>query len=170
MKKTAVISEDQRYRYLLSREWDATKPRMCSFMLNPSTADAFLDDPTIRRNINFAETWGYGALDVVNPFGYRSSSPAAVRSAMQQGIDVVGPQNGFYIDQAFRRCSRIMVAWGAAPWAQTQAHAVLNDPLYRALDFWAFAVTKSGAPSHPLYLKADLVPVLYQKGALVKTA
>src|SRR3546814_16904510 len=59
----------------LWRIWDDTKPQCMFIMLNPSTADADLDDPTIRRCIGFAKSWGYGGLQVCNLFAYRSTEP-----------------------------------------------------------------------------------------------
>lgn len=71
MRSHAVLSEDGVYRYRLTREWgenlDACK-RVCFVMLNPSTADASKDDPTIRKCIGFATRLGFDALEVVNLF------------------------------------------------------------------------------------------------------
>lgn len=75
----AVISPDGVYRYRLDRELPTqleTRSRtVCFVMLNPSTADADQDDPTIRRCLGFAETWGYDKLVVVNLFGYPQRRP-----------------------------------------------------------------------------------------------
>lgn len=164
MKKDALISEDGRYRYWLLREWDPTKPRMASFMLNPSEADAELDDPTIRRNIGYARAWGFGGLEVVNPFAFRSPSPRVLRNAYLRGESVVGPYNQIHIASVFHRCDRIMVGWGAQEWVQEHARSVLD--LFPTLDFYAFKLSQSGAPMHPLYLPADLQPVLYRKARI----
>ena len=58
MKKDAVLSEDRKYRYLLSRNWDDTKPTVLFIGLNPSTADEKEDDPTINKCISYAKSWG----------------------------------------------------------------------------------------------------------------
>ena len=55
MKKDALLSEDRKYRYLLSRAWDEAKPTVLFIGLNPSTADEETDDPTIRKCINYAK-------------------------------------------------------------------------------------------------------------------
>jgi hypothetical protein len=44
---SAVLSVDGLYRYRLSRAW-GRGPSLAFIMLNPSTADAGIDDPTIR--------------------------------------------------------------------------------------------------------------------------
>lgn len=89
MEKTAIISEDEKYRYQLSRCWDETKPRILFIMLNPSTADANIDDPTIRRVISFAKSWGYGGVYVGNLFAFRSTDP----KGLKQIADPVGENN-----------------------------------------------------------------------------
>ena len=69
----AVLDKTGQYRYWLWRLWDADLPHVCFCMLNPSKADAVTDDPTLRRCINFAKSWGYGSLSVVNLFAYQRS-------------------------------------------------------------------------------------------------
>ena len=44
MIKDAILSEDRKYRYILSRTWDETKPAVLFIGLNPSTADEKTDD------------------------------------------------------------------------------------------------------------------------------
>lgn len=61
-------------------------------MLNPSTADATHDDPTIRRCIGFAKTARAEGLRVVNFFALRSTDPDALANA----DDPVGPMNDEY--------------------------------------------------------------------------
>lgn len=66
MHRSAVISPCKMYRYLLRRAWDESLPTALFVMLNPSTADAEVDDPTIRRCMGFARSWGMGSIEVVN--------------------------------------------------------------------------------------------------------
>ena len=75
MRKGAIISKDKKHRYRLWRIWDDSLPKALFIMLNPSTADVMLDDPTIRRCIGFAKSWGYGGIYVGNIFSLRSSNP-----------------------------------------------------------------------------------------------
>ena len=75
----AGFSRCGRYRYWLRRRWNGDLPQ-CTFIgLNPSTADARTNDPTLRRCINFADQWGYGSLLLVNLFALRSTDPRALR-------------------------------------------------------------------------------------------
>lgn len=73
MIKDAILSEDRKYRYILSRTWDETKPTVLFIGLNPSTADEKTDDPTIRKCINYAKCWGYGKILMANLFAFRST-------------------------------------------------------------------------------------------------
>jgi len=73
----AIVSDDGLYRYRLWRRWDAECPTMVWIMLNPSTADAEVDDPTIRRCIGFARREHCGGIEVVNLYALRATNPAA---------------------------------------------------------------------------------------------
>src|SRR6185369_17379869 len=93
---TAVISKCGKYRYSLRREWIGGAGTVCFIMLNPSTADASVDDPTIRRCIGFAQRWGYQILEVVNLYAYRATRPRDMFAA----ADPVGPENEYYLCKA----------------------------------------------------------------------
>ncbi len=105
----AVLSADGVYRYRLWRTWDASKPTLAFLMLNPSTADATEDDPTIRRCLGFAKEWGYGSLVVVNLFALRSPNPDALR----ENDDPVGPENGEHLQIVWRK-----PRWSSPPGVQ----------------------------------------------------
>ena len=77
MERAADISSDGLYRWTLRRRW-GDGDDVVWVMLNPSTADANKDDPTLRRIIQFSDGWGYGGLLVVNLLPFRSSNPAEV--------------------------------------------------------------------------------------------
>jgi hypothetical protein len=74
-RKNALLSACGYYRYWLSREWDDSLPIVTFIMMNPSTADAFNDDATIRKCVGFAKAWGFGRIRVVNLFALRSREP-----------------------------------------------------------------------------------------------
>jgi hypothetical protein len=148
----AVFSRDRRYRYRLWRRWDAARPVVAFVMLNPSTADAVRNDPTVRRCIGFARSWGFGGLEVVNLFAYRATDPRVLRRA----TDPVGPANRRHLAAAIVRAGLVIAAWGADPTARdapTQGR-VLSQPELRCL-----GVTRSGAPRHPLYVRATVRPI-----------
>lgn len=147
----AVLSGCGRYRYLLTRRW-ADDPAVTFVMLNPSTADATTDDPTIRRCIGFAKSWGYGSLNVVNLFAFRATDPRDLLAA----TDPVGPRNDAFLHDYLPVS---VAAWGAHKLAVARARQVMQAFAGRPL-LWCLGVTKDGHPRHPLYVRADapLIP------------
>jgi hypothetical protein len=79
VKSGAELSACRTYRYRLWRQWDADLAPVVWVMLNPSTADESADDPTIRKCIGFAQRWGYGGIEVVNLYAYRSPDPRQLK-------------------------------------------------------------------------------------------
>ena len=148
MLGTAVLRGS--YRYSLTRAW-GTGPTLAWGMLNPSTADADEDDPSVRRCIGFSKSWGYGALILVNLFALKATNPKELRLV----DDPIGPDNFLFLERAFRDHDMI-AAWGA--------HGAYLDQGQHWLDririvqkggpFTAhcLGVTKGGQPKHPLYL------------------
>jgi len=151
----AVISACGTYRYLLQRFWDARLESLNFVMLNPSTADASLDDPSIRRCLGFARTLGYGSLEVTNLFGLRSTDPRALRGH----ADPIGPENDEQIVSSAKVCHLTICAWGALGSYLGRANHVLGLLRKAGIAPHALAVTQDGQPKHPLYLKGDLQPV-----------
>lgn len=154
MARAARISDNGLYRYALLRRWAASGPVATFVMLNPSTADAYVDDPTIRRCIGFARTWGCGAVHVLNLYAYRATKPADLWLA----DDPVGPANDRYLSRhvlASRiRRDPFVVAWGAHARPDRVAHFV--DMLgVRKDHLTCLGTTRSGAPRHPLYIPGD---------------
>lgn len=117
---SAVISDDGLYCYDLQRRWDEG-PVMAFIMLNPSTADTELDDPTISRCSSFARSEGFSGIVVRNLFAYRTPSPTALRNAARAGIDVIGPDNDEWIADLFGAAARfaaplVVAAWDHKTW------------------------------------------------------
>ena len=119
MRCDAVISECGRYRYSLLREWNAGRPRLCIVMLNPSTADANKDDPTIRRCIGFARRDGYGSIVVVNVAAFRATKP----KDMLMAADPVGPENDAALWFGAMQSEAVLVAWGTKAPANSPSSA-----------------------------------------------
>jgi hypothetical protein len=152
MQTHAVISADGIYRYELGRTWDESLPPMTFVMLNPSTADAELDDPTIRRCIGFAKREGAGGILVANLYAFRATDP----KVMLRAVDPVGSENDMTIlrlvSYALMRGGRVVVAWGANADARRVRH--VRKLLY-PLALHCLGVTKDGHPKHPLYISGD---------------
>ena len=158
MERDAVISECGKYRYLLRRVWDHDKPRALFIMLNPSTADAEIDDPTIRSCIRLSKGLGYGSFEVVNLFGLRATDPAELEKA----TDPIGPQNATVGDAAINRCDVAICAWGAHPMAQRRAADFISWVKGWKPAAYCLGLTKAGAPKHPLYIKSGTPLTVYR--------
>jgi len=145
------------YRYSLWRVWNPAGIRVVFIMLNPSTADAGRNDPTIRRCLKFAQQWGYGALEVVNLFAYRTSSPIALRHIENP----VGIENDCSVLEAVLRSDCTVVAWGNGGSFQGRDRIVL-DLLAQQPALYCLGITRLGQPRHPLYVKANtrLLPLI----------
>ena len=161
VEKSAVLSDDGLYRYELTRTWeDWDGPRLCWVMLNPSTADAEVDDPTIRRCMAFSKAWGYHSLVVVNLFGLRATDPKAL---VTPPCNPVGPENDLHIELAVLGSSGVIAAWGTKGVIRERNHAVTRLLTVKMReDVNCLAVTKDGHPKHPLYVKGDTHPTLYR--------
>jgi hypothetical protein len=150
VRRAARISECGRYRYVLLRRW-GEGPAVVFVMLNPSTADAEQDDPTIRRCVGFARAWGYDAVRVLNLYAYRSTNPAGLAKA---GVLAVGPRNDDYLLRHARSGAPMVAAWGAHRMARDRAATVTRR---LGLRWLALGTTRDGSPRHPLYVRADAV-------------
>lgn len=159
MMKTASISACGKYRFWLTRGQDSS--RRCVFiMLNPSTADGFIDDPTIRRCLAFAKREQATQLIVVNLFTLRSPSP----KDLLLGDDPVGPDADSAIERAIQMCDHdnqpIICAWGrpkGPSWflelhKQRRAFVAAKAG---SIPLYALGLTKDNHPKHPLYLPSD---------------
>lgn len=157
MTGDAVISDDGVYRYRLSRVWNDFRGRMAFVMLNPSTADAVFDDPTIRRCIGFAKREGFGGIEVVNLFAYRTSKPVHLLEAAAAGIDVRGPENFATIAVVFAepQTQCIVAAWGAGLAGRLPRLNIERVARDAAKPVYCLGRTKTGHPRHPLYLKTE---------------
>ena len=145
---TAVFSEDRRYRYLLRRRVGDSEKRVLFIMLNPSKADEERNDPTIRRCIGFARSWGFGILEVVNLFALMSTYPKALLKA----DDPVGPDNDATICAALESADTVVLAWGNHGLDHEKRVAEVTTMAWKADRPCCLGMTVKGAPRHPLRL------------------
>jgi hypothetical protein len=151
MKGAAVFSPCGRYRYVLWRHWGGPGGEAMIVGLNPSTADAERNDPTIRRCIAFARNWGYAGLCMTNLFAYRATKPADLVAA----DDPVGPDNDAWLREVAEHAAIVVAAWGVHGVFRGRGDAVVTMlPRLHCL-----RPTKDGHPGHPLYLPQGLSPV-----------
>lgn len=152
----ATFSACGTYRYDLARRWDEAAPRLLFVMLNPSTADAGHDDPTIARCLARARAGGFGAVRVVNLFAFRATHPRDLRRAAEP----VGPANDAAILGAARWADRIVCAWGVHGSFRDRDYAVRRLLGHRPL--YHLGLTKAGHPRHPLHLPYAAEPGPWQ--------
>lgn len=164
IERTATISPCGTYRYDLTRRW-GDGPTALWVMLNPSTADATEDDPTIRRCIGFSKREGCGRLAVVNLYAYRATDPKALLTAENP----IGPDNLATVRRWLMDASLVVAAWGA--WPLTN-HRIAPARLHveglatmHGHDVKCLGTTKAGAPRHPLYVRGDQPFVSYAEQA-----
>jgi hypothetical protein len=152
--RSAEVSPCGRYRWWLRRSFVTGDGRIvCFVMLNPSTADALEDDPTIRRCVGFARAWGFSCLSVRNLFAFRATNPQALLWAE----DPVGPQGDAEL-RAARTADLVVAAWGAhVPFGRDRQalRLLVGVPLV------CLGLTKHGHPRHPLYVRSDVRPIPY---------
>ena len=148
---SAVISACQTYRYDLRRGGYDPMPFV---MLNPSTADANSDDPTIRRCLGFAKRENKNGIVVRNLYARRTKDPAVLFALKKIGHDIVGAENDTWLRLLGEQYPRIVCAWGANAEIERvkEVVAILNQ----TSKLVCFGQTKTGQPRHPLYLKADI--------------
>lgn len=155
---SAVLSADGVYRYELRRVWGDPDRLVGWIMLNPSTADADIDDPTIRRCMGFARSWGYGGIVVRNLFALRATNPAVLR----WHADPVGPENDYWLLAGGQETDCLTVcAWGVHGSMNGRAHAVAPRLAAGGLRLHHLGLTRSGAPRHPLYLPGLTEPTAW---------
>ena len=154
MHRTAVISDDGKYRYTLERDWEEGSSRCVFIMLNPSTADDRVDDPTVRRCIAYAKRFGCYGLTILNLFAYRSTDPKALLKVKNP----IGPANNEWLEAAFQVLEKSIVifAWGAgANKYQDRVKEVEMLAEANGISPSVLGLTKRGYPIHPLYQPKD---------------
>jgi len=154
--RKTIFSECRKYRYTLWRAWDMLNPAYAMFIgLNPSTADETHDDPTVRRCIGYAKSWGYGALCMTNLFAFRATDPQDMKAAYSP----VGLFNDVYLKQCAEDAGVVVAAWGTHGIHQNRGTIVMK----MLPGLLCLGVTKNGYPKHPLYLPLGLQPLPYKE-------
>lgn len=154
MRSHAEVSEDGVYRYHLRRRWGGAGS-LTWILLNPSTADGTINDPTIRRLLAFSRAWGYGGLVVVNLFALRATNP----QELARHPNPVGPDNDDWIRAATSGVPMVLLAWGAHGFATERAEYVRS--MLGETRACCLGVTKHGHPRHPLYVSSGVEPIEY---------
>ncbi len=159
----ATYSDCEKYRYLLTREWDPDGRRALFIMLNPSTATEIQNDPTVERCEQRARKLGFGAFRVTNIFAWRDTDPKKMRAA----TDPVGPANDDAIVSSaldwIRDGDQIICAWGTHGEHLQRGPAVETLLRETGKPLFTLGLTKAGHPKHPLYISYSQQPELWAR-------
>ena len=151
IKRHALLSKDKKYRYSLKRIWDNDKPKVLFIMLNPSLADNYQDDPTIRRLIKFAKLYGYGGFYVGNLFSYITPYPSELLDKdlmfSKKNIHEIKNMTGLIKD--------VVYGWGNSFEEPEWLKQIISNPK-------CFGKNKNKTPKHPLYLSYNHKLVNYR--------
>lgn len=153
-QSVAVYSPCARYRYALTRVWDATAPRAVFVMLNPSTATEVQNDPTVERCERRARALGFGGFRVVNIFAFRATDPKVMRAQ----ADPVGPDNDAAIAEAVGWGDQIICAWGNHGAYLGRGRTVEALLCAEGKPLFCLELTQTGVPKHPLYIGYAVQP------------
>lgn len=155
VKGDAVFSEDGRYRTLM-RRWigEAFPERYILFIgMNPSTADAMVNDPTCAREWTFAQREGFDAMVKANVGDYRATHP---KMLLEPGVEACSPANLPAIRAQAAGAARVVLCHGKLNKALAPAGRALVEALQAdGIEIWCFGTNGDGSSKHPLYLRAD---------------
>lgn len=155
IERRAEISPCGLYRLRLTRRW-GDAPLLILAMLNASTADAEIDDPTIVRGMGFARREQAGGLEVVNMSAYRATDP---RDLVKAGALAYCSENEAVLHRLLLDCVKdrraVVCAWGAHPFARKASHWFVEKAHNCGVPLFCLGKTKDGSPRHPLYVRAD---------------
>lgn len=176
LDRVTRFSADRKYRYTLWRDWSCrmTEQPLVHFTedphldyylgdrksfvqfvgLNPSTADETQDDPTIRRCIGFAQSWGFGAMCMTNLFAWRETDSSKLAKVQHP----FGPANTNWLCAVAEDAGLTVAVWGAKGGLHNgDKIAAAQIPKLHYLK-----LTKDGHPHHPLRLPKTLTPIPFK--------
>lgn len=166
ISKAATISDCGTYRTRITRIWEPTLPLLPFWLLNPSKADAEIDDPTLRRGMHFGRREGKGGIVYGNAYSYRCTNPKDLPHDVAKAF---GPENYDALlriaTDAAASNTPIVCGWGAHPIDEDVWHTMAEIVKRTGAETVCLGKTKHGLPRHPLYVKNDqsLIPFYFMK-------
>jgi len=151
----AILDQKRAYRFLIWRFWDGS-PRVLFIGLNPSTANECSDDPTLRRCVSFARSWGYGGMYLCNVFSFITPDPSLLTK--ENAFHEANPPA---INMARALSVLTVLVWGDGIEIAADGLRVAKRVAETSEAPMCFGLTKKGNPRHPLYLKGDVELVEY---------
>lgn len=159
MIRDAVISPDRRYRYSLIRNWDALAKEIVFIGINPSTADANIDDHTVTKLIEMTRRYGYGGFKLLNLYAFRST----VCSELKKEKDPFGERNWEFLEKYVGKLKTIVFMWGKNDKDFGNVRERLIKLYPNAL---CFGHNEDGSPKHPLMLSYSTKLIRYDSNDL----
>lgn len=133
------------YRFSLWRIWRLDIPSVMLIGLNPSTANAKTDDPTIRRIRGLVKENGFGGFFMTNLFPFITPYPEELAIADKYLVE-----NDETLRHIRSLCHSVVFCWGNFNTRDRDKEVIGMFP-----DALCFGKNKSGSPKHPLYLKSS---------------
>jgi hypothetical protein len=154
-RSSAILSACGFYRYRLERAWSSEGGVVCFIGVNPSTADATIDDQTVRKWRGFAARWGFGSMVISNLFAYRATAVTELAIA----ADPKGPENDRHLGEALKEADLVVPCWGSRSKLPPRLRARIETvrQLLRTCGrpVRVLGLTASGDPQHPLMIGYD---------------
>jgi hypothetical protein len=158
-EREAWFSDDGVFRYLLTAKWDGSLPSVTMIGLNPSIATAEQNDPTIRREIDFAQSLGFGGLIKLNAFALVSTD----YKGLFRHPEPIGPDNTLDFLKHWSDGPMTIACWGAHITEKNWRHFYRGREIADHIsNLYCLAKTKSGHPMHPLYLPRTARPIPFR--------
>jgi len=152
---SAILSPCGTWRYRLERDLGRVGPVVAIYGVNPSTADAEVNDATIRKDMGFGARHGWGRLIKGNLFAYRATDIKRLRTA----ADPRGPENNAHLEAILADAEIHVVAWGPLaklPRALRNRWRTFCAMADRAgVTLKCFGTAQDGQPRHTLMLAYD---------------
>lgn len=152
-KSGAEFSVCRKYRYALWRIWDESKPLVMFIGLNPSTADEFKPDPTIKSVERIAHHNDFGGFYMMNCFAFVTANPEELE------FETNNDTNDFWLKKIAYECKSIVFAWGAFPVVSSTGRLWEMKEMFGD-EALTIGLNKNGSPKHPLFCKGatKLIP------------
>lgn len=156
---SAIISACGRYRYRLEREVQQEGKVFAFFGINPSTADADLDDATVRKWRGFAMRNGCSRFIVGNAFSYRATDVRQLDIANRNHIKVQGDKHWEHLHAIINDADVLVPCWGDSKKVDRNLRPLIGGLLgiiaMSGKPVLHFGLTAGGDPKHPLMLGYD---------------
>lgn len=153
----AVFSENERYRYMLTKVWDKNKPKAVMIGINPSKATHLKGDNTATNAMNYFIDNGYGTMIIVNLFAFMSTKTEGLSKREKLYEDL----NNDYIKKACEEADMVLIAWGYGKEHTSRKHEVdkiLTQYLHKVM---CFKTKKNKMPCHLRVISDDWELVRY---------